>query len=505
MEPLTGTGRSASLQAVISATQEYDTNLASPSNRDSQPASLVDTYGYSGNSRTNALGLIQNLTKPAPKLDLRSTEIFMPPDRAGIFRKAIDQMPARDILDTMIQFFIAELNWTSQLIYPPSFLNQYESWWASMPDLRSTKTNPSVADSEFAALVLSIAALATQFMPSHEIPRASIRDSSLDSVRSTCIDVGDRLAMLSASISPRGSLFRVQHLCFTGLNMSCDGEMTKVWALLDQAVRMIHGLGYHQVSETSIEPDIDEVERELRRRVYCKLYIWDGILSRELDREPLLTQTLCGDITPRMSLSPGVDQHDFDGPDLFLERILQLQLSAFWKQHRCMSSPDEVYEPLAAEDRLDIFQKEFVNNIPAPFALDLPDRQWDGQMRWLPLQRQLLRTTVYESICQNFRPLLLLQPDEIERLPAYKQVLIETQRRTLACAALDMLEAISTLHNMLEPLQRRSIGVIVPIFEASVLLSCLCIAESQKAESRIVLASWTKLLYLDRVSANIGT
>lgn len=206
-----------------------------------------------------------------------------------------------------------------------------------------------------------------------------------------------------------------------------------------------------------------------------------------------------------MSLSPGVDQHDFDGPDLFLERILQLQLSAFWKQHRCMSSPDEVYEPLAAEDRLDIFQKEFVNNIPAPFALDLPDRQWDGQMRWLPLQRQLLRTTVYESICQNFRPLLLLQPDEIERLPAYKQVLIETQRRTLACAALDMLEAISTLHNMLEPLQRRSIGVIVPIFEASVLLSCLCIAESQKAESRIVLASWTKLLYLDRVSANIGT
>ncbi|ETS81668.1 hypothetical protein PFICI_06670 [Pestalotiopsis fici W106-1] len=477
-------GSVSGLQGEFSIAPKSNANTILPSTLETLPVSLADTYGYPENSRTNAMGLIQNLTKPPFQYHPSKSDTTIPSDKTGIFNDAIEQMPTREILDILIQFFIAEVNWTSQLIYPPSFLAQYQRWWVRAADLRYPNASPSVADLEFAALILSVAALASQFMPSHYKSKESVCHTSFDLVRDTCIQVGDRLAILAASISPRGSLLRVQRMCFTGLSMSCEGKMTESWALLDRAVRMTHELGYHQVSQTSTEPGMDEIEWEMRRRVYCNLYIWDGILSREMDREPLLAQTPRGSEIPRMSLTPGADQQDFGVPDLFTERILQLHLGAFWKRHRCKSSSDEVYEPLVAEERLEVFQKEFLSNVPATFALDAPDRQWDEQMRWLPLQRQLFRTTVYESICQNFRPLLLLHPEDLGRLPAYKQVLIETQRRVLARAALDMLQAISTLYNMLEPLQRRSIAVIVPIFEASVLLSCLCIQGAQSAESR---------------------
>lgn len=60
-------------------------------------------------------------------------------------------------------------------------------------------------------------------------------------------------------------------------------------------------------------------------------------------------------------------------------------------------------------------------------------------------------------------------------MPAYKQVLVESQGRALALAGLAVLEAVSALHTMLGASHTRFASVIIPIFESAVLLLCLCI------------------------------
>lgn len=179
-----------------------------------------------------------------------------------------------------------------------------------------------------------------------------------------------------------------------------------------------------------------------------------------------------------MRLVPDADEKSLDAPELFTERLLQFRLTAFWKSCRLQTNTDELYDPLVAEERYNKFQIEFLSKLPAPFRLHGFSREWDKQLPRLPMQRQLLFTTVFESVCQNFRPLLLLHQQQVQGLPVYKQVLIRTQRQMLAHAALSMLEAVTTLHDMLGASHTRSTSVIIPTFEASVLLLCLSLHES---------------------------
>jgi hypothetical protein len=176
-----------------------------------------------------------------------------------------------------------------------------------------------------------------------------------------------------------------------------------------------------------------------------------------------------------MRLVPEADEKRIEIPDLFTERILQARLIDFWKGFRTHSGGVETYDPLAAEERYTKFQSDFLQKLPPQFALNNPSYQWDKQQPYLLMQRQLIYITAFESICQNFRSLLLLRKEQIRELPAYKRVLKGSQSRTLAHAALSELEAVSTLHSMLGASHTRYTSIITPTFEASVILLCLCL------------------------------
>jgi hypothetical protein len=78
-------------------------------------------------------------------------------------------------------------------------------------------------------------------------------------------------------------------------------------------------------------------------------------------------------------------------------------------------------------------------------------------------------------MCLVFRPTLLQQPDEVARLPVYKQVMMGYGKRALAAAALRVLECVSALHGLMTGgSHTRWSGIIVPLFEAAVPLVCLC-------------------------------
>ncbi|GAB1214931.1 hypothetical protein ATERTT37_004112 [Aspergillus terreus] len=208
------------------------------------------------------------------------------------------------------------------------------------------------------------------------------------------------------------------------------------------------------------------LEKEIERRTLCSLYVLDSHLSRQLDRVPFLPDDLVANALPRLRLAPDIGT-DPNAPDVFTERLMQVQLGRFWRSFGPRRKID--YDPLEGEQRYDRFCAEYLPTLSPAFAIE-PDTQWDADLPKLPMQRQLLHIAIFDSICWNFRPLLLLKSAQIARLAPYKQVLLQSQKRRLALAALKVLEAVTALHTMFGGSHTRFAAIIFNTFEAAVLL-----------------------------------
>jgi hypothetical protein len=198
-------------------------------------------------------------------------------------------------------------------------------------------------------------------------------------------------------------------------------------------------------------------------------------LSKKLDRVPFLQENLVAEALPRMHLVPlassGCVDIDGDAPDMFTERLMQVRLARFWSKFG--SKGHSEYDPTQAEQRYEKFCTEYLPSLPPAFAL-APQTKWDKSLPKIPMQRHLLHICIFDSICMNFRPLLLLSPSQIACLAPYKQVLLRSQMQLLATAALKELETISALHYMFNNCHTRFGVIIFNTFEASVLLVAIC-------------------------------
>ncbi|KAI0417790.1 hypothetical protein F5X98DRAFT_386851 [Xylaria grammica] len=416
-------------------------------------SSVAEIFGYSEGSRSNTLALVQRLGISAGAKD-----ISLPVDFISDVQEALSRIPSRPILDFLLQYFIAEVNWIDQLLYPPWFLAHYQKWW----DLDRPY---SVGDIEFSVLFLRVCWYASQFLPSE----SAVKGVALLDIQRTSISVSDVLESICTQLDERGSLIRVQHLAFAGLGFLCQGQMNSFWAFLSRGVRVAQRIGIHLEAATE-SSNTDQFEKEMGRRTFCSLYVLDSVLSFRMDHIPLFPNRLQAGSMPRMHLVPEVE-NSADAPDVFAERILQVQLVDFWKKQSLTTGPE--YDVLAAQERYDRFCAEFLLAMPPAFSLE-PDTQWDSRLPKLRLQRQILQIAIFDSLCYNFRPALLQDPTQIGLLPGYKQVLLASHKKALASAALKVLERVSILHNMIGESHTRYPGIIIPTFEAAVPLLCLC-------------------------------
>lgn len=96
----------------------------------------------------------------------------------------------------------------------------------------------------------------------------------LADIRQACDDVANDLAIKCTHLNPKGSLLRVQHLAFAGLKSQCEGRINDFRDNLKSAIQVAQNIGI-DMDATEISPDMGELEKEMRRRVFCNLYVWD--------------------------------------------------------------------------------------------------------------------------------------------------------------------------------------------------------------------------------------
>ncbi|PCG93834.1 Hypothetical protein PENO1_081430 [Penicillium occitanis (nom. inval.)] len=429
--------------------------IKSPTN-DPRPSSIAEVFGYSDDSHTNTLALLlRGESYYEEPLDGKDQELSN--ETVADVQQILDRMPERPILDFLMRYFVAEVNWIDQLIYLPWFLEQYQLWW-------TIERHSSVFDFEFAVTILRICSYTSEFLPSRSCTIEKVRGMNLTDIRQACDDVSNDLAIKCTLLNPKGGLLRVQHLAFAGLKSRCEGRVNDFRDNLKSAIQVAQNIGI-DMDATEISPDMGELEKEMRRRVFCNLYVWDSLLSRQLDRNCIFPYFLNTANMPRMRLGPELEGNK--ELDEFTERLLQARLANFWKSARINCNHEQDF--VAAEERYEKFCNEYLATLPSAFALQ-PNTQWDAQISVLPKQRELFHISIFESLCYNFRSVLLHNPRQAQNLPKYKQVLLLSQRRRLAVAALNVLKCAASLHAQMGGSQTRFPGVIRPTFEAAVLL-----------------------------------
>jgi hypothetical protein len=252
---------------------------------------------------------------------------------------------------------------------------------------------------EFAILILRICSYASLFLPSPSYTPDKIRSVPLADIRNTYNRIADSLGAISTSLDGRSSLIRVQHLGFFGLRCKIDGRRKDFWEALSSAIRVAQSIGIHNDGYAANSGSrqggvvVDEIDKEMERRTFCNIYIWDSHLSRQLDRIALLHGFLSPGNLPQMHLGEPAEVDngpDSDAPESFTERFLQARLADFWRQTGPMPGIQATeYDMMAAEERYERFCRKYLGKLPPAFALQPNDAwdKWDKRLTKLPLQR----------------------------------------------------------------------------------------------------------------------
>ncbi|KAF2753059.1 hypothetical protein EJ05DRAFT_542249 [Pseudovirgaria hyperparasitica] len=406
-------------------------------------ANLSSCLGYFEGSKSNLFSLMD-------KFDLLNTK-ELDADLSGVIPDAnmpeiklcLDMFPKRPIINCLVQHFIKEVNWLYEMIHPTLFLNKYEQWWKSVP-------GSSVDSLDFGILILRICAYSAQFIPSGTHSGDTIRNVPVNTVRQHCDKLATRLWRLVEQIEGPKSLTCVHHLFYHACYMQNEGSMRDAWYILGNAIRVTQDLGMHLEEPLRSQTPLNDLEKDMRRRAFWNLYIWDRFLSLVLDRSPCIPEEhYCSVDLPKMRILSGAQQNT-NAPDVFTERILQAKLSKLWFSlvPANRAKPD-IYDPSVAEEVYEKLCREFVAELPLVFSLQSPDTQWDQQIPMLARQRQTLKISVFVILCQLFQPLLHLSTEQIQTMPHYKRDLITTHRNHLVTSCVSLLEGVSQLHDLM--------------------------------------------------------
>ncbi|KFA51572.1 hypothetical protein S40293_03969 [Stachybotrys chartarum IBT 40293] len=410
------------------------------SNQDAEgQTSVTDAFGYSEHSSSNILSILRQ--HGADEMDTRrNTTLCAKTVEAA--RQELSRMPARPILDHLIQHFIRDVNWIHQLVHSASFLAGYNRWWTVNPVNQ-------LADIEFAVLILRIGAYSSQFLPSPAYTADEIRGRSLSDIRHHCTEGAEALEKICVQIDGTSSLVRVQHTSFAALCQQCAGDMRSFLPTLGRAISMVQLLSNHTEPYNTSE-DSNFFMAELKRRVSCSLYVVD-------------------------KLEVAVEMQGRKVPGPYMGQLLQAKLAQFWGRGRPKMNGSEEYDPAVLEQKYETFVTGFLGTLPASFALK-PSTELDGLVPNLVRQRLLLHIAVYNYICNIFKPLLQLETAYKRSLPRYKRAIVRTQKQRLTRTALGMLETVKALYMLLGSTHTRLHSITFYTFEATVLLSCVCSA-----------------------------
>lgn len=270
-------------------------SIAPSSNGLSMNEKSLDSLGYLANNADNLLGYLRtvslrvlraaNPTDAALTFDPRLTYEYLQmnvlddddPDLAITtlhtvqitpeVKALLQSMPDRTATDLLIQHFLSDINWLYEMIYPTTFLENYNDWWSH--------SCQSMDDVEFAALILRLCSYSAQSLPSKNYTADTILGKPISTIREQCDVTATALSNIAVLKENPSSITRVHQLFYRACYLKNEGQMKESWKVLSEAIREAHELGIHLELQKGKGRITSEYDLEMGKRTYWNLWLWD--------------------------------------------------------------------------------------------------------------------------------------------------------------------------------------------------------------------------------------
>ncbi|KAK3983910.1 fungal-specific transcription factor domain-containing protein [Cladorrhinum sp. PSN332] len=346
-----------------------DSDEQGPADHDDEPS------GTDISGALNALGYLAHHHHLVLGNRAGSDTLEKPTEQSEELKATLELMPAKPYTDCLVDNWLNGANHHYYALYPPEFRTQYDGWWANP----SGKVTP-----ELTSLILRVCACSLHFIIDNNV-RVRL-ETELKTNASTFAQrmhvAADKLSM---TIPPgKGGLVHVQQLFLTAFWYKSAEKWTEAWHALSRAIRAANEIGLHR---DSLSEGMSEFDREMRRRLWCVLYMWDFALGSMLSRPLLINHADCTFEMPTLALE--VDPERPHQPSPFRHMVLHSQLCLDMLAQLGPHSGAEAGKVAEAGRLRDVILK-FFKNLPPEYSREHPDTQWDSELDWVVFQRRYL-------------------------------------------------------------------------------------------------------------------
>jgi hypothetical protein len=313
-----------------------------------------------------------------------------PEERAAELQRAVQTLPTRSITDALVQQFLGSINFNYNAIYPPTFLDEYTRWWSDRVAKRPLSP-------EYTCLLLRACSVAVQCLT------AELRETIEFELSCEIGELPERFHQaaeaLSSTFTPgEKGLTQVQQLFLTTSWFKSEGRFIDAWHAMAACVREAQELGLHRDDS---ELEISEYEREMRRRLFCIIFVWDWQMSKWLGRPLLVDPTSATFQLPKLLLE--TDPSDPERPNPFNHMKLQVQLIRQISPALRDADSDPSEEKVRELRRI---LDDWIATIPKPWRYHDADTSWDAANQYIPWQRCLLHGTCFMVELLPLKPYL---------------------------------------------------------------------------------------------------
>ncbi|KAK1835531.1 hypothetical protein QBC39DRAFT_340470 [Podospora conica] len=373
-------------RALESSEGDPDDGLAYPDNESSSfdASNALNALGYMPHTHHLVLG-----RGNGPKVDI-DTLVDDDKESSEELKAALSLVPPKRYTDILVDNWLNGANYHYCALYPPEFRAQYHGYWA-----QQTKNQTP----ELISLILRVCASSLLF-----IIDQTVKERLESEIGTDCLTYAMRLHKGAEKLSTKiphgkGGLVHVQQLFLTAFWYKSAEKWTEAWHALSAAIRAAYEIGLHQDSSSE---GMSEFDREMRRRLWSILYLWDFALGSMLKRPALIDRGECSVEMPTMALE--IDPGQSYQPSPFRHMKLHCQMCIDLAKEITAVPADRMATELAP--RLRGVVERWFKNLPAEYAVENPETRWDDEYDWVVFQRRYLHLVGYMSLFGPLKPYL---------------------------------------------------------------------------------------------------
>lgn len=261
-------------------------------------------------------------------------------------------LPAREVADALVEAYFDRVHPNYLIFHRGTFQVQYESIWVDL------KRPIREFESALICSVFMMFVFGAQVLEHHDGEKsAQLQRQYLELVQSR-----------TYQLLHTTSLLNVQAILLLQLHQHNASERNTSWALLGCASRMALSLGMHREGATG---GFDSIEKELRRRIWWTLYVFEQNLCAILGRPSAIDDSEVTISLPNENMLDGADcvPPDYLDHTLRLTRILSEIKRKIYATPNSNLTQCEAPDASVAESLLDKLEA-WHRNLPAYLRLE---------------------------------------------------------------------------------------------------------------------------------------